>query len=275
MNTRITLLLLAFLVISTVGCGSKKSGTINTVADLKGKVFGKVLQGTSNQNVESMIGRLIGEKPKEVIYFNRSSDIAAALLSGKIDAFVCHNFVADYLMKRNSNLKAIPITVKVDAGFIMAVRKEDQKLKEDLDSAITILQTNGTMKALIDKWINNFPANNEPSNNEIAKIEGANTLYVGVCGDYPPLDYIAANGHPAGYNVALLSEIGKILKINFEFVSMENEARFAALSSKKIDVIFTHFMSNTTKYFEEYKNDNWIGTKPYYTYNDGCFLVRK
>jgi ABC-type amino acid transport substrate-binding protein len=34
-----------------------------------------------------------------------------------------------------------------------------------------------------------------------------------------PLDYISANGQPAGFNVALLTEIGKLLKINIEFVA--------------------------------------------------------
>jgi len=38
--------------------------------------------------------------------------------------------------------------------------------------------------------------NNEPANGELPKIAGARTVYVGVCGDYIPLDYIAANGRP-------------------------------------------------------------------------------
>jgi ABC-type amino acid transport substrate-binding protein len=275
MKKLINLLCFVFVFINIVGCGGKKAESINNIADLKDKVIAFLSQGTSAKNDEALLSELLGGKPKQIVYFNRVSDISTALLSGKADAYVCHNFVADYLLKRNNNLKTIPYPKKMDSGFIMAVRSEDQQLKSDLDSAITILQNNGVLKALQDKWITNFPADHEPSSNVVSKIDGAKTIYVGVCGDYPPLDYIAADGRPAGYNVVFLQEIGKLLNINFEFVSLENQARFVALNSKKIDVIFTHFFSNSTHFYDELKNNSWLATIPYFKYEGKTVLVRK
>ena len=275
MKNRLTQLLIVIFVITMVGCGSNKKAKIEQLPDLKGKTMGMLASGISTQGVDMMLQNLIGAPAGEVVYFNRGMDVLTALKAGKIDAAPMHQFAADYLLKRDLDLKSIPVKDEFEGGVIMAVRLEDQRLKAELDSAITILKENGTLKMLEEEWVTNLPATNEPSNNKVAKIEGAKTIYVGVSGDYPPLDYVAADGLPAGFNVAILSEIGKHLNVNFEFVSMETQARFAALSSKKIDVIFCHFESSNTTYFDDLKTNNWISTIPYFTYKGGCFVVMK
>ena len=70
------------------------------------------------------------------------------------------------------------------------------------------------------------------------KFEGAETIKVAVTGDLPPIDYVAADGTPAGFNTAILAEIGKRLKVNIELMNVESGARAAALSSKRADVVF-------------------------------------
>jgi len=274
MKKRLMQLFVIIIVITIASCGGNKKSSINQLPDLQGKVIGMMTTGISNKGVDNMIQGLIGCAPQKVVYFNRLIDGLTALKAGKIDAFPCHQFAADYLVKRNPDIKEISVNQNFEGGVIMAVRAEDMALKNQLDSAITVLKGNGVLNELEDKWITNLPAD-EPSNNEIPKIENANTIYVGICGDFPPLDYIAANGKPGGFNVALLSEIEKILNTNFEFVSLESMARFAALSSKKIDVIFCHFESNNTSYFNDLKSKNWVGTIPYFTYKSGSFIVKK
>jgi polar amino acid transport system substrate-binding protein len=203
-------------------------------------------------------------------------DLYAALISGKIDGYPSHQISVDYVLKRKKDVKAIPVTdIPIEGQAIMAVRTEDKNLKASLDSAINILINNGKVAAIEQEWITNLPAENEPTFTEISKIKGAVTYYVGVAGDMVPLDYVADDGRPAGFNVALLSEIGKILKVNFEFVSLEMQARFTALLSKKIDIIFCHFQSSNTNYFDELKNEGWIATLPYFIYKGGSFVVNK
>lgn len=273
MKKRLIPFLIVIIALVMAGCGGSKKVAINELSDLQGKVLGTVTSGISGESYGKMIENLIGGPAGEVVYFNRGMDALTALKAGKIDALPIHQFTADYILKRNNDLKAIPVEAEFEGGVIMAVRSEDLALKAALDSAIVILKENGTLKALEDEWVTNLPATNEPSNTEISKIEGAKTIYIGVSGDYPPLDYIAADGRPAGFNVAILNEIGKILNLNFEFVSLETQARFAALTSKKIDVIFCHFQSNDSSYFDDLKTNNWISTIPYFTYRGGCFLA--
>ncbi len=239
------------------------------------RVIGMVASDDSPKNIEAMLTNFIGAAPKEVLYFNRGGDVVAAIIAGKADAAPALNFFGDYYVKRNSNLKMIPAKSQVEGGVIMALRSEDVKLKEDLDKAIAALQANGTLKELEDKWITNLPAVNEPANKEIEKIKDAKTVYVGVSGDFVPLDYIAADGRPAGYNVAMLTEIGKLLNINFEFVSLDTQAKYAALSSKKIDVIFCQLYNNQVAPLVGPQDEKYITTNPYYTCKGGYFLVKK
>lgn len=273
MKNGLAWLLIFVTVFAFSACSKEKSVKIENASELIDKVIGTVTPPVTSRKVELSIANQIGGKPKEVRYFNRYPDVIMAVKSGKIDAALSPKFCADYFIKRNADLKMVsrePVKVNV----VMAVRSEDSQLKDELDKAITALQENGTLKRLEDEWVTNLPVNNEPANGEIPKIAGARTVYVGVCGDYIPLDYIAANGRPAGYNVALLTEMGKLLKINFEFVSVETQARFAALNSKKIDLIFCNLDANTPG-LQALKNKSWVATRPYFTSQVGCFLVKK
>lgn len=275
MRNKLPILLIAVLALGLTACGPK-GAKIETLADLQGKVIGNLSSGISDSSAKAMISVLIGGEPAEIVSFNRGMDVLAALKSGKIDGYPSHQFAVDYLLKRDSQIVAIPVTdVPIEGQAIMAVRSEDTALKSMLDSAIVILKENGTIASIEKEWITDLPAENEPTYKEIPAIEGAPSYYVGVTGDMPPLDYVASDGFPAGFNVALLSEIGKIIKVNFKFVPIETQARFTALASKKIDVIFCHFQSTNTSYFDELKNEGWLATEPYFIYKGGSFIVNK
>ena len=68
-------------------------------------------------------------------------------------------------------------------------------------------------------------------------------------GDLPPLDLIRADGTPAGFNTAVLSEIGKRINKNFELVSVDSAARSAALASDKVQLVFWVRIPHSTDRF--------------------------
>lgn len=73
---------------------------------------------------------------------------------------------------------------------------------------------------------------------------------------------------------ALMSEISQVLNCNFEFVSVENQARFAALQGRKIDIIFCNYQGNLD-FANELAQKNWISTDPYFSFDGACYLVKK
>ena len=52
------------------------------------------------------------------------------------------------------------------------------------------------------------------------------------------MDFVAANGKAAGFNIALLTEIANRAQVNFEIVQIESGSRPMALSSGKVDAVF-------------------------------------
>lgn len=270
--THVLILMIAITVILT-GCSSGNSAKIENYTDLKGKVIGVVSSPASKESLSDILTKyLVGAETKEIVGYNNVTDQMAALSAGKFDAIPVTKYEANYFVKKNSGIKIVEAKQKLKTDTVMILRTEDEALKGDLNEAFATLQKNGTLALLEDQWITNLPATGEPAKTEVSIIEGAKTVYVGSTGAYAPLDYIGADGKPGGYNVALLSEVSKLMNINFEFVSIEASARYTALESKKIDVIFCQVYNGE---IASLFHGKYLMTNPYFTDEGLCFLVRK
>jgi len=274
----LTLIIMVMTAVLIAGCGSEDKAKIRKLSDLEGKSIGVNAIGVSRESYEKVVTANLGVKPRDIVYFNRLADASAALQAGKVDAVYTLSVVADYYAKRNKNLDVIAAKRNPQFNVVMAVRSDDAKLGQDVNKALAALEQNGTLSKLQKEWITHLPSDNEPGVKQIPKIPGAKTVRVGVCGDLVPMDYVAADGRPAGYNVALLAEIGKLSNINFEFVPLESQAKFTALQSKKIDVIFIHLyvsQVNNNLLADEYTKSKWTLTDPYFQFFGSSFLVKK
>ena len=191
------------------------------------------------------------------------------LKSGRVDFVLTPNISADYITQRNPDLKSV--IFPIENNLVMMLRNSDVKLRDLFDSAIGKLKASGKLNELYKKWITELPAGQEPAMPKVEKTSYPETIYVGVSGDLPPLDYVAADGKPAGYNIALLAEISKTIGKNIEIISVDSQARLTALQSKKIDVFFWTVRPNS-KLQENFNKkmagagqvtQKYIITKPY------------
>ena len=135
------------------------------------------------------------------------------------------------------------------------------------NEALKAMDADGTLGLLQKKYIADA-GKNAP---EAVKFEDfgkdAKTIKAAVTGDLPPIDYVGADGVPAGFNTAILSEIAKRLKINVELVSIESAARAASLASGRSDVVFW-FMSFTGLGKQLDVPDDIALSEPYYSWNE-------
>lgn len=144
---------------------------------------------------------------------------------------------AEYFARENDDLKAVTSDIATDIAIALDAR--NTALLEELNGAIRAMKEDGTIDALVTTWIDDATSDSlkvEP----VEKLEGADTLYIGISGDVVPLDYVSADGSPAGFNVALMTEIGKRLGKNVEFVVVSTDAKFSSILSGKIDAFFWH-----------------------------------
>jgi len=188
----------------------------------------------------------------EAVEFDSLNSMLMSLNAGMIDGMIVYYTVGSYLCRQNDNLTSwleysemeniyggeqmniknrfiLDQILGTDFSFLMT--EEHTALRDEFNQAIAGMKEDGTLDALkasimdLDKV-------------EIAKIDNAETIRVGVTGDLPPIDYVDEEGIPAGFNTAVLSEISKRTGKNIELISIDAGARSIALSQEEVDVVF-------------------------------------
>jgi ABC-type amino acid transport substrate-binding protein len=105
------------------------------------------------------------------------------------------------------------------------------------NNAIKVMKEEGTLDALIENELKAY-IESDPVAKDLPDFDGAQTIKIGVTGDLPPMDFVAANGKAAGFNIALLTEIANRAQVNIDLVQIETASRPMALSSGNVDAVF-------------------------------------
>ena len=171
-------------------------------------------------------------------YFDNMKELQLALQSGQIDMLSTYQSVADYMIQRNDDLEILKSDRTLSDSFCFATRRGDTILLNELNKAIKAMESDGKLADLYKTYITEIKDGAEPPAVEIEQIDGADTIKVAVTGDLPPLDLILADGKPAGFSTAVLSEISKRMGKNIELINVDSGARATILSSKGADVVF-------------------------------------
>lgn len=171
-------------------------------------------------------------------YYEGVNNLVMGLEAKQIDEISTYISVANYITAKNSNFEILNHTKNMFDSFSCAVLKDNIALRDEINSAIQSMQNDGTLENLTKTYITDLNPVENPPSVEMPHFDGAETIRVGITGDLPPLDLVLADGTPAGFNTAMIAEIGKRINKNIELVQIESNARAVALTSNKIDVVF-------------------------------------
>ena len=183
-------------------------------------------------------------------FYDTLSAMLMGLQAGEVNAIQVPYYTGKYLCSANNNLmmrveyhpeKATEITdwalSLISSGYSFMMKEENTALCDAFDAQITAMKEDGTLQKLIDEYIIKASEGGEPVAIAFEKFEG-DPIRVAVTGSLPPMDYVAADGTFAGFNTAVLSEIGKRLQKNIELVQVDSVGRALALSEGTVDVVF-------------------------------------
>ena len=197
-----------------------------------------------------------GERPERqaftIMYFDRLTDMLMALQAGDVDRIEVYQCVAKYLAANNPELeygfefdyskeqsvfvqKMLP--QRLGNGFSFLMKEENRELADQFNGAIRAMKEDGTMDRLAAEYLDGVKAG-DPAGIPLPQIDGAETISVAVTGDLPPMDFISADGLPAGFNTAILAEISHRIGRNINIVEVDSAARSLALESGLADVVF-------------------------------------
>ena len=214
-------------------------------------------------------------KPSDVQeYFDSVSEMIMALDAGKIDRMEFPQSVGEYFMRQGNNMsKYVPYGYVWGMNYYLSMGfKEDNKWYEPFNSTIKAMNEDDTLLNLKAKYIDYAKDDMKPITFE--KFPNAETVKIAVTGDLPPIDYVAADGSAAGFNTALLAEIGRRLKVNIELLSVNAGARAAALASGRADGVFWFWFDKATKTPRDVPAGVSL-TEPYYSYDTFMYIGKK
>ncbi|MBQ7577653.1 MAG: transporter substrate-binding domain-containing protein [Synergistaceae bacterium] len=221
----------------------------------------------------SLMGHGHGEND-EYISFEDLPSMIMALESGKVDELDLPQIVGEYIMAQNPNYKVSCVMRPENVYFAFGFLKEKNViLWQNFNYALRLMRRNGTLQDLQAKYLYN-PGKIEPEPVKFDLFPNAQKVKFAVTGDIPPIDYTAPDGTPAGFNAALLAEIGRLLKINIEIINVTSGAKTAALTSGRADGVFWYVVS-TNKDIILVDNDILLTSDPYYTFNIYMHIRKK
>ena len=174
----------------------------------------------------------------EYIFYDNMPSMTSALLAGQIDELSTYETVADYLINQNQRLERAPDDNGMIDMFCCALREDEVELKTEFDTAIRAMRQDGTFTRLLKDYMSSINHSVIPEPIEMPTFYDAQTIRIGVTGDLPRMDYIRADGVPAGFNTAVLAEISRRIGKNFLLVQIDSGVRAAALFSGTVDVVF-------------------------------------
>ena len=236
---KIFALLMTLALLLVTGCGAEKVSDGNKI-----KIGMITRLNVSEENFEKFVEQveetfkvaLASHKP---VYFDTFNSMLAALQSGQINEISTYTCVARYMIAKDPHYVLLEDhALEFIDSFCFGVRDDETELRDSLNMVIKEMQDDGTLGKLTKEYITDIKTDGDPPAVELPQFDGAQTIKVAVTGDLPPFDYVSADGKPAGFNTAVLAEIGKRLKKNIEIVNIDSGARAAALTSKQADVVF-------------------------------------
>ena len=171
------------------------------------------------------------------VFYDTLVALQLGLNKGQVDEIDVPEVVGRYILTANDNCKIAAMSL-MSNPLMLALGFKDTKaeLRDKVNAALKAMKEDNTLALLIVKYLNG-PDFIMTRPIEFAKFNGAETIKVAVTGDLPPIDFIAPDGVPAGFNTAILAEIAKRLKVNLELVNIDTNARAAALASERADVV--------------------------------------
>ena len=228
-------MVLALMLLASVGLTAFASGKqeaqsacaeYTSFSDLSGKTV-SMLTGAPFEALVRSKAPDVGE----FTFFNNTADILLALKSGKTDALLTNNAIAELAVNRDPALALFPERLQ-DGVFGIAFAKGDPR-RDQWQAAFDSIPGE-TIQAAWAKWT---------GSDETAKVlpeqdwPGTNgTVTVAACDTLEPMSYLGEAGEIRGFDNEIILLVAKALDVHVEFTGMEFAAILSSVQAGKADL---------------------------------------
>ena len=208
-------------------------------------------------------------------FYDSIQAMQLALNAGEIEEAVLPEVVAEYVMNVTGQYRVTAIAKTKPAYLAFGFRLDDRgkALAARFNDAILAMKNDGTLAALMGLYV--YEAGiGDPEAVEFRKFDNVkDKITIAVTGDLPPIDYVAADGTAAGFNTAVIAEIGKRLNVNIELTYIMSGARAATVMSGRADAVFWIQGFRDVKRHSDIP-EMLVLSEPYYEWNEFLFIAR-
>lgn len=172
------------------------------------------------------------------LFYDSLASMKMALDAGEVDEISLPEAAAEYFININDGYTIASIVRTLPSSLSFGFRKDDDPaLRNKFNEALLSMKADGTLAILREKYIADAGLD-EPEPVNFAEYQNIDTrIKIAVTGDLPPIDFVDSKGKPAGFNTAVIAEIGKRLHANIELVDIDSAARASALASGRVDAV--------------------------------------
>lgn len=208
-----------------------------SIDDIEGKVV--VYYGATSELTTEIFYDIYGVRVADVLIVPTIVDAISAIRSGRADYMTVPQFVAEYYCRQDEAMGTFKSNH--DMSVYMVTRAADEALLAALNEAIDAVAQQGVTLELFD-GLKDITDDTGETAGDYTPDPDLETIRVGISGDLPPLDYVAADGTPRGFSITYMNKVAEQMGVNVEFISVTLDASLISLLSDKIDVFFWHAM---------------------------------
>ena len=257
---RKTIWLIAVVTLVAFSCQQKESGEreLRSEADLSGLTL-----STSAGNFYD--NKYSGREDITMFRVNTEADGIQAVRQGIADVHVTDEVAFTPQMRRELGIKlAFRSEERFDVAF--AVRKGNDKLREQMDSFIRTSRADGSLDAILAHWLEDAPSPQMP---EGESAPDAAPLRCITALNMAPICYVGEGGAWMGMDADILQRFAAWSGRPFEMKFQDLGSAMIALSTGQCDVV------NACLYITEERKKSVDFTEPYYLCRGGYFVIDK
>ena len=216
----------AFSLIMLTSCGSVPQNTVNCVDDLNGKIIGVQLGTTGDTYAEDI-------KDATVEKYNKGANAVQALKQGKVDAVIIDNEPAKVFVSKNDDLKILDDPFVIE-DYAIALKQDNDELKEKINDALKTIKDNGTMDQIISNWIGDDTGNSPYVSPDDVKRDNGK-LVMATNAEFPPYESMEGD-KIVGIDADMMQAVCDILEMELEIENIEFDSIIPEIQSGKADV---------------------------------------
>ena len=210
------------------GTGIGVSSSPKTVADYNGKNLGIVTGSSFEQPTLEFF------PDSTYLYFNSNSDIAAALVQGKIDGFIGDEPTIHVMAAEQTDIGYLPDMISVDDyAFGFGKNERGDMIRGQFNEMLAELNSNGTLEIMKAKWLGQDDA---VKTVDLTGFSGENgVLNVVTASTDMPFSYIKDNQN-AGLSIELVETFCHMYGYTPKIEDVDFSARIPGLVSGMYDM---------------------------------------